>query len=239
MTETASPRETLALIDLVNWVQPPDNGVGADLGAYSGWWARSIESRWGCRMFPLDIARSPLVGGVDAGCAPINADIQHLPVASSSLDLVWCRDTLSMVPDVHLAIREIARVLKAGAGAVLYTATVTPKMGARDLAELVEALDMPRWWSNGRAPIDQAVLISGLRVLQEERFSPEFQEAALERADEDLLYDLRLRARFEREAETLRTRIGPRWCNRFRAWSDWPLYLLLGKLETHAWVVAR
>ncbi len=53
------------------------------------------------------------------------ADMQHLPFASSSFSLVWCRDALSMVSDPARVISEIARVLTAGSGAVLYTALTT------------------------------------------------------------------------------------------------------------------
>ena len=40
------------------------------------------------------------------------ADIQQLPFASNSLDLIWCHHVLTQIPDDRAAIREMQRVLR-------------------------------------------------------------------------------------------------------------------------------
>jgi hypothetical protein len=144
-----------------------------------------------------------------------------------------------MVPDVGTACREIVRVLRRGAGAVIYTAVTTPRLEPLEREELIAALTMPSWWTHGRAPIDDALAAAGLDVMRVERRSPENQELALLDADPELLHDLAVLGRFERESPALEALTSAAWSARFRAWAAWPVYLLLGKLETLAWVVRK
>jgi len=87
--------------------------------------------------------------------------------------------------------------------------------------------------------IDDAVAAAGLDVILVERRSPEHQESALLHADPELLHDLAMLGRFERELPAIEALTSPVWSARFRAWAAWPVYLLLGKLETIAWVVRK
>ena len=239
LAETRSPRDPSALLDLVEEVRPEPGTIGADLGAYSGAWASQIADRYGCHMTAVDIAPSPLAAAEHSKLRPVNADLQQLPFRAGSLSLVWCRDTFSMIADVQTACVEIARVLRRGAGAVIYTAVTTPRLEPLERAELIEALTMPGWWTDGRGPIDDAVAAAGLDVILVERRSPEHQESALLHADPELLHDLAMLGRFERELPAIEALTSPVWSARFRAWAAWPVYLLLGKLETIAWVVRK
>ena len=203
LAETRAPRRLAALLDLVEEVRPDPGTIGADLGAYGGAWASQIAERYGCRMTAVDIASSPLAAAEHSKLRPVNADLQQLPFRAGSLSLVWCRDTFSMVADVRTACVEIARVLRRGAGAVIYTAVTTPRLEPLERAELIEALTMPGWWTDGRGPIDDAVAGAGLDVVLVERRSPEHQESALLDADPELLHDLAVLGRFERELPAL------------------------------------
>jgi len=239
MAQTRAPRPPVALLDLVEEVRPDAGTVGADLGAYSGAWASQVVDRHGCHMIAVDIAPAPLAAAERSKVRPVNADLQQLPFRTGSLSLVWCRDTFSMISDVRTACAEIARVLRRDAGAVIYTADTTPRLEPLERAELIEALTMPSWWTDGRRPIDDAVDGAGLDVIRAERLSPEHQESALLDAEPELLHDLAVLGRLEREASSLEALTSSVWAARFRAWSAWPAYLLLGKLETIAWVVRK
>ena len=236
--EARPPQAPESLLDLVEMVAPAPGSVAVDLGAYSGLWAARIAARYGCATIALEVAPSPL-RDVPAGVIPVNADLQHLPLQDGSVGLVWCRDTLSMVPNPSLAIYEISRVVAPGAGAVIYTAVTTPRLEPLEAAELMEALQMPSWRKYGRQPIDDAIAASDLELVHTERISPEYQEHALSLADPELLHDLIMLGRLERERPALEAATSPAWAARFRAWSAWPVYLLLGKLQTVVWVVRK
>ncbi len=105
-------------------------------------------------------------------------------------------------------------------------------------ARLFAALDTPPWWDNGDAAVNEAIAGAGFSVSHHENVSPEHQEwDLLDRSE--LVRELavlgrlhRLRARFEEE-------IGVVWYERWRAWMAWAPYLLLGKLQTVAWVLKK
>ena len=234
LATTRPPRKPSALVDLIDLVAPPAGSDAADLGSYDGKWAEPIAGRFGCRVIPLDIAQPPMQLALARGLTPVLADMQALPFRSSTLSLIWCRDALSMVPDPGLVIDEIARVLTPGGGAVLYTALTTERLEPRERQEFFAALEAPDWWGLGRAPIDVAIARSPLEIVHEERFSPENQESALAEADRDLLKDLVVLARLERERSAFEAIAPGPWAARLRAWNSWAIYLLLGKLETRA-----
>lgn len=239
LASTRPPRSPSALIDLVELVPPASGSTAVDLGSYDGKWAEPVAARFGCRVVPLDIVERPMHDARSRGLTPVLADMQHLPFASSSLSLVWSRDALSMVSEPARVISETARVLTAGGGAVLYTALTTSRLEPLERRELFEALEAPAWWDRGRTPIDDAIARTDLHVVHEERFSPENQEFALAEADPALLKDLVVLARLEREREAFEAMAPGPWAARVRAWNSWAIYLLLGKLETRAWVLRK
>lgn len=73
---------------------------------------RALEPLWKMattlRTVKLDIEPSR---GVD-----VIADIMQLPFASALADLVWCHHVLDQVPDDHVALAELKRVLKSTTG---------------------------------------------------------------------------------------------------------------------------
>ena len=239
LASTRPPRGPSALLDLVQLVPPRSGSTAVDLGSYDGKWAEPVAARFGCRVVPLDLVERPMQDARSRGLTPVLEDMQQLPFTSSSLSLVWCRDALSMVSEPARVISETARVLTAGSGAVLYTALTTSRLEPLERRELFEALEAPAWWDRGRAPIDDAIARTDLEVVHEERFSPENQESALADAEPALLKDLVVLARLEREREAFEAMAPGPWTARVRAWNSWAIYLLLGKLETRAWVLRK
>jgi malonyl-CoA O-methyltransferase len=58
--------------------------------------------------------RLGLAGQGPAPCALVCGDIEHLPLAGNSLDLVWSNVSLQWMTDLEAAFRETQRVLKPG-----------------------------------------------------------------------------------------------------------------------------
>lgn len=238
LRETRRPRHPAQLIELLDGVTLVPDAVGLDIGAYAGAWSRAIAEAKACRMIAIDVVFHPL-RTVPDGVLAVNGDACSLSLRDRSVDLVWCRDTLSMVADADAAISEMARVTRVGGTLVLYTALPTARLEPLERDELVRDLALPAWWLAGSGAVRAALDASSFTVVHEERYSPEFQESQLLERNDELLHDLVVRARLERASGELERKVTRQWARRFRAWADWPLYLLLGKLETRAWVAVR
>ncbi len=96
---------------------------------------RALEPLWtkatGLRTVKLDIEPSR---GVD-----VIGDIMCLPFTSASADLIWCHHVLEQVPDDHIALAELKRVLKSTTGDLLISvgesnSPITREFGTSDKA---------------------------------------------------------------------------------------------------------
>ncbi len=79
---------------------------------------------------PLIDAKTQLYVGVDLqfeGMVDVIGNVQSLPFAGNSVDLVICTDTLQYVPDAAAAVEEMRRVLKPGGVLLLSTRGVYPE----------------------------------------------------------------------------------------------------------------
>jgi len=89
---------------------------------------RALEPVWesaaGLKVLKTDIEPS---SGVD-----LLADIQRLPFASDSFDLVWCQHVLTQVPDDRAAISEMCRILRARVGELIVSVGQEPGARARE-----------------------------------------------------------------------------------------------------------
>jgi ubiquinone/menaquinone biosynthesis C-methylase UbiE len=93
-----------------------------DLGCGAGWATRLARSQGGAkRAVGLDFSRTALV--LARRHSPeilwVQADGTALPIADGSFDRLFCNGALEHFPDVKQGIREIARILRPGATAVL------------------------------------------------------------------------------------------------------------------------
>lgn len=73
---------------------------------------RALDNAWRSAR-ALKVLRTDIepARGVD-----LLSDIQRLPFADGAFDLVWCQHVLTQIPDDRAAVRELARVLRPGAG---------------------------------------------------------------------------------------------------------------------------
>jgi len=96
--------------------------------ALEGFWA---EAR-GLSVLRTDIEPSR---GVD-----LLADIQQLPFAASSFDLIWCQHVLTQIPDDRAAIGELCRVLRPATGELIVSASQERGKGTREFGRSNERL---------------------------------------------------------------------------------------------------
>ncbi len=96
---------------------PPAAGARVlDAGCGPGRTAAFLHSRKRYQVFGLDrdIGPKAQIEPAQPGLAYICADISHLPLASSSLDAVFCECVLSLLADPDRALAELYRCLRPG-----------------------------------------------------------------------------------------------------------------------------
>jgi len=72
---------------------------------------------------------------IDLGTAlstDLLADLQHLPIASNAIDIVWCHHVLEHVEDDRAAIRELHRILRSSTGELIASVPIEPGTRTRE-----------------------------------------------------------------------------------------------------------
>jgi SAM-dependent methyltransferase len=152
-----------------------------------------------------------------------------------SVDVVWCRDVLEVVPDLQSGFVEIARVLKQGGAALIYTVFATPRLEPRE----AEAINRPLGnvlRNLDRETVEAAFGQAGFQIERADEIGTEFREYEEERSQPVSDSLLRL-ARLRRRGAEVPDRFGSDKYDLFEASLQWLAYLLLGKLEPVAYVL--
>jgi hypothetical protein len=69
--------------------------------------------------------------------------------------------------------------------------------------------------------------------------SPEYSEALMAVDPSEISEQLCRVAQMRRARSALEQALGPSWYERWLAWSHWQVYLILGKIETAAWMLRK
>jgi SAM-dependent methyltransferase len=152
-----------------------------------------------------------------------------------SVDVVWCRDVLEVVPDLQAGLSEVARVLRPGGSAMIYTVFATPRLEPREAAAVNRPLgNVPQ--NLERAWVEAAFTEAGFRIERLEEIATEFREYEEERTQPVSDSLLRL-ARLRRRRDEVIRRFGRDKYDVWEASLHWLAYLLLGKVEPVAYVL--
>ena len=240
------PRSPEMLLEAPGWLGLDAGQLVLDAGCRDASHAAALVRRYGCRVVGVDLvlAGVPESGADEAADAAygrislIQGDIEALPLADGAVDLVWCRDTLSCLPDCARALAEYARVLRTGGGMVLYAVFTADRLEPGDRALLVEGLE------NSAASMDQptveaAIAAAGFDVVRRERIGSEWSERWLEQDPAYLTQDLLELARLIRDRGRLEEALGPVWYRRMLAFDLWRLQIVLGRLVPVLYVLVR
>jgi SAM-dependent methyltransferase len=231
------PRPPGMLLDAPDWLGLRAGQLVLDAGCRDGAYAFALAERYGCRVVGVDLVLSglPKGGAFDARpgepsrVALLRGDIEALPLASETCDLVWCRDTMSCLDDCALALREFARVLRPGGGIVLYAVFTTDRLEPGDRALVVEGLGNSAA-SMDQAAVEAAIAGAGFETVRRERIGTEWMEYRLERNPGYLTKDLLELARLARDRDRMEAALGPLWYRRALAFDLWRLQIALGRL---------
>lgn len=161
--------------------------------------------------------------------------MHDLPYPDGHFDFVWCRDVVEQVDDLDGALREVVRVMKAGARLLLFTTVAT------DLLTSDDAAMMRRHLGNVEANLDRSALESafvrsGLAVETRRVIGTEWREYAEERTQPVSRALLRL-ARLRRQRNDIVAGHGRDIYEHIEANLHWELFQFLGKLEPLVYVL--
>ena len=231
------PRSPEMLLEAPGWLGLGAGQLVLDAGCRDASHAAALVRRYGCRVVGVDLvlAGVPKGGAYDAAAGTagqvslVQADIQDRPLADGAVDLVWCRDTLSCLPDCARALAECARVLRPGGGMVLYAVFATDRLEPADRALVVEGLENSAA-SMHQPTVEAAIAAAGFEVARRERIGSEWSEHRLEHDPGYLTQDLLEVARLTRDRDRLEPALGPAWYRRTLAFDLWRLQIVLGRL---------
>jgi SAM-dependent methyltransferase len=237
LQKSLAPRSPGMLLEAPGWLGLGAGQLVLDAGCRDASHAAALTKRYGCRVVGVDLvlAGLPKGGAYHAAAATagpvslVRGDLQALPLAHGAVDLVWCRDTLSCLPDCALALAECARVLRPGGGMVLYAVFATGRLEPGDRALVVEGLQNSAA-SMHQPTVEAAIAAAGFGIVRRERIGSEWTEHRLEHDPAYLTRDLLELARLTRQRDRFQQALGPVWYRRALAFDLWRLQIMLGRL---------
>jgi SAM-dependent methyltransferase len=135
----AGRRKSLSMVadPLIRMVQPLKGMIVADLGMGTGTLAfRAVELGAPGRMVGIDFSRTGLYLSRSISNQPVfretdielvQADLERIPLADRSVDVVISQATINLLPNKSLAMKEIARISKPGSKVAISDAFSTTK----------------------------------------------------------------------------------------------------------------
>ncbi len=230
------PRGPEALYDVVAALGLPHGAAGVDIGCGEGAHAVALTERFGFDMLGVD----PVPRHVDvARAGGVRCELgraQELPLADSSVDLVWCRDVLTLVADLDAVFAEMCRVLRPGGRALIYLMLATDLLEPGEAARLSGDELVPTSMDAGH--VEAAMTRAGLRVDERIEIGSEWGERAEEEIGKPgrrLLWA----ARLLRDRDRYVSRFGERNYEIMLRDCHWHVYAMIGKLHRRAYVLSN
>jgi SAM-dependent methyltransferase len=135
-------QSTLQLLELAPL---PANSLVLDAGCGPGKTAALLLSHKGSRIIALDRDSTLLAqaGQAAAAIAAVQGDVAALPIASESLDAVFCECVLALLHKPEMALAEFHRTLKPGGRLYYSDMTAQGGSGCPDTSPKASCLDGP------------------------------------------------------------------------------------------------
>ncbi|HYZ77889.1 MAG TPA: class I SAM-dependent methyltransferase [Gaiellaceae bacterium] len=241
LDESFAPRPPDFLFDLAMPLLTPHSRL-LDIGCRDARHLIPLVARSGC----IGVGIDPIDRNLERARAAVTAAdldqrieirrgvMEQIEEPDSSVDVVWCRDVLEVISDLQAGLSEVARVLKPGGAAVIYTVFATQRLEPREAAAFQPLGNVPE--NLERARVEAAFEQAGFSVERLEEIGTEFREYDEERGQSVSESLLRL-ARLRRRREEVTRRFGKDKYDLWEASLHWLAYLLLGKLEPVAYVL--
>jgi SAM-dependent methyltransferase len=237
LEESLQPRGPDILYDVAAELDLPAGAVVVDVGCGEGHHAQRLAAL-GYDVLGVDpVARHVELARENAPDARLeHGTAESLPVAPSTVDLVWFRDVLELVPDLDSAFAELARVLRPGGRAIVYSMFATDRLEPNESTFLWRLDVVPANTDPGL--VEAAIGRAGLRVDRCVRIGSDWGEFAEEESGKPgkrLLWAARLMRDPDRYVE----RFGRTNYEIMLADCLWHVYAMIGKIERRAYVLAK
>ena len=251
LDESLQARGSDMLYDVVAGLSLPIDSIVLDVGCGEGRQAVALAQRFGFTVTGIDpVGRNLELAAAElAEVASTAADLrarvrfelgraESLPADDGTVDLVWSKDVLGLVPGVDRAYCEFARVLRSGGRAVIYQSCfATDGLTEQDLDTVSGGLDVPRE-NMDSAHTESAIAAAGLHV-------DACFDVGLEWGEHNQEYRGTGGRRLLHAARLLRD--PERYIGRFGRWAYdimladcyWHVFRMLGKLGERVYVLTR
>lgn len=187
----------------------------------------------------VELARKNIADrGLSERVRAARGDIQSLGFEDDAFDVVWCRDMLTLAPDLRRAFSECARVLKPGGHMLIYTDFATDLMEPSEAERVYGPLGV-RADNLSSGYFEAAFLESGFRIVERERIDGEWREWREEEGDSHTSRQMLRIARMLRDRDSLVDRVGRKDYEIELADCYWGVYHLIGKLSGAIYVLRR
>lgn len=247
--ESLQPRGHEALYELVGGFGLPAGSAAVDVGCGEGRHSLELAERFRLTVTGIDpvprhieLAQAEL-----AAFAALHPDAERrvsfelgvaeaLPLEDRSVDLVWCRDVLVHVAELHQAYAEFHRVLREGGRVLVYQMFGTDRLEPREAEWLWRTMGVVPA-SAERARTEAAISAAGLRVERCIDLSEwgEWAEEQTGKSSTRLLYA----ARLLREPQRYVAQFGQAAYDIMLGDCLWHVYALIGKLDRRAYLLSR
>lgn len=164
--------------------------------------------------------------------------IEAIPTQPQKFDYIWCRDVLSHVPDLRLAMREAYRVLRPGGWMVIYQTFATPLLEPPEAARLYLPLAIiPANMST--TYFEEVTRRAGFCLHAKDVIGSEWREAWEEDGTHTTSTQLLYLARLRRQREAYIMALGRTHYEVELANCYWGVYQMLGKLSPTCYVLQK
>ena len=217
-----------------------------DVGCGYGDHAVEIAHRFGCRVSGLDIvprnveqaSKEIVNASLEGRVKVLQGDIQNLPYPDEAFDLVWCRDMLSLIPDLEKAFTECVRVLKPVGKMLIYNTFATDLMYPGEAER--------RFAAHGVVPtnldvdyFEGALRRAGFEILERDVIGTEWREHFEETGNRLTSSHLIRIARMRRARDRLITEVGRKVFEFYLADLHWGVYQMIGKLNPTIYTLGK
>ncbi len=243
--ESLQPRPPSSLFDMVAELGLTAESRILEAGCGQGHHACALALRFGSQVIALD----PLEPNLDLTRKNIAQEnvahlvtvqkgtLEHLPLETATVDLVWCRGVLPHLPDAAAALQDCGRVLKPGGFLLLQTGFATPMLAPNEAEALYQRMGFVAESMNQPA-IEQLLEQQGWTMVKNERLSSEYAEFYEQRDGRCAKYLLALAKLLRSEAAVVEQFSRPVYETTLGVF-HWQLYQMLGKVSYHAYLLQK